>query len=280
MTPEELSQHLTDLGIDRHSSKALALLPAVEVAWADGKVDASEVSLILHLADERFHLGEEGARLLTDWLKYPPSASYLQRGYTALKTLARTQASGFNAQTVPQVIEIAQQVAQSSGGVGCMSYFRLGAISRKESSILSAVTERLAKELQATISEEEDVSRWAKRVTVMFDPDEDTMNDETGPEMVGVVIVETEASRDKLAVGDKPLLVGTTEAAQLRFAGDGVAPEHCRVFQRRRRFYVEDLGSPRGTFVQGERVGERRLLGGETIQVGQRTFMFKMARKG
>jgi hypothetical protein len=45
-----LSAALDELGVDRDNFRVLALLPLVYVAWADGKVQSAERSLIHRLA--------------------------------------------------------------------------------------------------------------------------------------------------------------------------------------------------------------------------------------
>ena len=60
---------------------------------------------------------------------------------------------------------------------------------------------------------------------------------------------------------------------------DDVSERHCEVFERDRKFYVRDLDSASGTFVDEERVVERRLLGGEKVRIGAVPFEFKLLRK-
>jgi len=51
----------------------------VRVAWADGRIQDQERTLILRFADEHAKLGEEGALLLADWLRFAPSATYFEK---------------------------------------------------------------------------------------------------------------------------------------------------------------------------------------------------------
>jgi uncharacterized tellurite resistance protein B-like protein len=68
MRDEAIIDALQSLGIDRASYKVIALLPLVEMAWADGKVQEEERRLILRIASNHGRLGGEGLRVLENWL--------------------------------------------------------------------------------------------------------------------------------------------------------------------------------------------------------------------
>ena len=73
-------------------------------------------------------------------------------------------------------------------------------------------------------------------------------------------------------------IVGRARECAVQISYDGqVSRRHCRVVEKNGRFYVEDLGSTCGTWVNGERVVERRLLGGETLHVGSASFFFQLS---
>lgn len=68
---------------------------------------------------------------------------------------------------------------------------------------------------------------------------------------------------------DEPVLVGRSRRCGLRLDAADVSSEHARVGFEDGRFWVEDLGSTNGTYVDGERISGRRFLeGDETILVG------------
>ena len=89
---DKLLRELQFLGIDETMVELLALLPLIQVAWADGTVQAKERELILELASTSYHLPDDARTMLEDWLSHPPSQRYLARGRRALLALANERA--------------------------------------------------------------------------------------------------------------------------------------------------------------------------------------------
>ncbi len=69
-------------------------------------------------------------------------------------------------------------------------------------------------------------------------------------------------------LGDHPTNIGRAQDAELWLSDDGVSRRHARLVHEAGRYFIEDLESANGTFVQGERVTRRRLEDGDLIQVG------------
>ncbi len=69
-------------------------------------------------------------------------------------------------------------------------------------------------------------------------------------------------------LGTQPIHIGRSQEAELWLSDDGVSRRHARLVPEGGRFFVEDLDSANGTFVQGERVKRRRLDDGDLIQIG------------
>jgi diguanylate cyclase (GGDEF)-like protein len=65
------------------------------------------------------------------------------------------------------------------------------------------------------------------------------------------------------------LLIGRGADAELWLSDDGVSRKHARLLREGDRYYLEDLGSANGTYVQGEKLKGRKLLDdGAQIQIG------------
>jgi hypothetical protein len=258
---------LSDLGMDHLSSRALAALPLVEVAWADGSLGASEVDRIVHEAEASLGLGEEGALLLTDWLRHRPSDTYFAAGRALLREAAATPGSGIEAAMLRRVPDLAREVALAARG-----WMRFLGVRARE----QAVIDRIAKELSALTDAPAERRASSHQPTMLaIGPAED---DDDHESLVGVVIVETAERRTKHLVTREGLVIGGSTEAHVVVAGEGVAAKHARVIERRRRFYVEALGTA-PVLVRDEKVGQRRLLGGEPIRLGRSEVVFKMARR-
>ncbi len=80
---------------------------------------------------------------------------------------------------------------------------------------------------------------------------------------------------------DRPVIsIGRALDNDIRLSDTLVSRHHCRVFFAEGRFYVRDLDSTTGTRVNGERIVERRLFGGETLDVGGIEFRFDVDQTG
>ena len=119
-TDEDLIRELQSMGIDAQSHKVVALLPLVQVAWADGKVQQAERSLIVETAEQRGLLMGDGPKILESWLNHPPTEQYLARGQRLLVQLAQRPTGvgeTFTLQTLDDVLELCEGVARAAGGL-------------------------------------------------------------------------------------------------------------------------------------------------------------------
>ncbi len=119
-TDAELIARLEHLGIDQASYRAIALLPLVEVAWADGAVQRAEKDLIVKAAEENYFDMGDGARILQGWLDRRPSEEYFAKGRELLVALAQRDAgigSDMGGETLVGLIDLCERVAASAGGL-------------------------------------------------------------------------------------------------------------------------------------------------------------------
>jgi pSer/pThr/pTyr-binding forkhead associated (FHA) protein len=69
--------------------------------------------------------------------------------------------------------------------------------------------------------------------------------------------------------------VGRAVECDVVIASKDVSREHARIHLDGRRWFVEDLGSTNGTFLNGERViGSMNMRDGDSLKVGDVTFVF------
>lgn len=131
----ELLEKLISLGIQTETVASLAVVPLIEVAWADGQVDEKEKAAILKCLEapqfpqsidkalvERWLVRHPGPQLLDAWIHY--SQSLAQKLTAAEKSAMKTD-----------LLSHAQYVAAASGGI-----LGLGGISPAEKAVLEKLS--------------------------------------------------------------------------------------------------------------------------------------------
>lgn len=239
MTDALLLRWLARLGMDDLSYRVLPALPLMPVAWADGEVQPGE-ERALRAFVARFSPGPEAWLLLEDWLLHPPSEAYVRRGHAALAALAgrRGQHLSLPGAVGDAVRAAALDVARAHGGV-----FGVGAVSRAEARALRALDALLAS--PPTIDPQ---ALEVRHVTVGADG------------RAGAALL----TDDRVLPVDGALSLPRAEATGARLFRDG-------------RLWLLDAGAAL-VRVDGERVGRRRLLGGEVVEVEGSRFTFCLVR--
>jgi hypothetical protein len=269
--PPDLDERLARVGLDRHSARVLAVLPLVYVAWADGVVQGAERALIE--AQVRDLSPSEDALLAArNWLAFRPSAALMARGTEALAALlASAPAPGPTPKTI---LAYCRRVADAAGGV-----LGVGATSRAEQRAITLVARAL--QVSARRAWRPEAFPDAGPESAAPEPPSKTApvvfhtRETPGVRAVAVLIGE---SGERCPVG-RAVTLGRGRDNDVQVDEDPrVSRQHCRIEQRAGRFYLVDLDTTAGTFVDGDRVLERRLLGGETIRLGGSTFRFERTR--
>jgi len=76
------------------------------------------------------------------------------------------------------------------------------------------------------------------------------------------------------AVGDKPLVVGRGECADARVEDEALSRSHFLVAREGEDFFLIDLDSSNGTWINDEPVSARKLNSNEIIMAGHSLFYF------
>src|SRR5215831_9899735 len=128
--PEELVQQLEPLHEASTHLVLLTLLPAIQVAWADGAVQERERLLILQLAEREGLSGDASAMArITRWLDAPPTDEEIRGTLGELRTVLDSHDG--DRELLGKVVGWARAVASVDGGV-----LGLGAIGSEEKKVI------------------------------------------------------------------------------------------------------------------------------------------------
>ena len=85
-----------------------------------------------------------------------------------------------------------------------------------------------------------------------------------------LVVTAGPLSGTKITLGDQPILIGRADYSTLVLTDDFASSRHARLTNRGGQWYVEDLGSTNGTYLDQQRVqGPLLVQPGQPIRIGQ-----------
>ena len=118
ITDDAVLTRLVELGFDASTLLAFGLVPAVEVAWADGVVDAAERDQILnHLAASSFPAGSPAYEMIASWLSRRPPSALFDAWVAYTRALCKALAPADREWLASRIIRSSDEVAKASGGV-------------------------------------------------------------------------------------------------------------------------------------------------------------------
>jgi hypothetical protein len=141
ITKPEVLDRLMGLGIQVETLAALSIVPLVEVAWADGSLDAKERAAVLaHATEGGMTKGSPAYALLEAWLQHRPTPK-LHEAWKQLVIAIRDQIGPEEASRLRgEILERARSVARASGGVLGMG----SKVSSAEAAVLAELERPLA----------------------------------------------------------------------------------------------------------------------------------------
>jgi hypothetical protein len=84
-----------------------------------------------------------------------------------------------------------------------------------------------------------------------------------------LLIVQGRSIADVIKLSDGVTSVGRQDDCQLRIKSSQVSRKHCELFEKKGLLLVKDLGSSNGTFVNGKRIQDQRVLEpGDELTIG------------
>ena len=137
---EAVLNDLVESGITTETLMALALVPLVQVAWADRVMDNREKDAILKAAASKGHEPQSPSyQLLEQWLSERPSENLMRCWKEYVKALCRTMTPEKVQALRDELLAHARDVAESAGGI-----LSIGAISQEEQAVLDELTAAFA----------------------------------------------------------------------------------------------------------------------------------------
>ena len=135
MTDDAVLEQLVALGLRGNTIAALSLVPLVQVAWADGEIQANERTAILQGAHGKgLDRGKPGYELLETWLHQRPGDELFQAWEAYIKALASQLNDEQNRLLRNQIVGFAKMVAAAAGGL-----FGIAKVSASEERVLKRI---------------------------------------------------------------------------------------------------------------------------------------------
>lgn len=132
ITDEAVLDHLVSLGIHADTLAALALLPLVAVAWADGKLEEKERDAIRKAIKQRgLDENSEVQHLLNQWLTFRPPADAFSAWKEYMRAISGTMDAATLANMREQTVGEARIIAGAAGG-----FLGIASISPAEQAVL------------------------------------------------------------------------------------------------------------------------------------------------
>ena len=133
-----LVQELQDLGFTPETVELLPLMPAIQMAWAEGGVTAQERSTLVTLARARgVAEGSAGDVQLHAWLDNRPGDEVFARAMRLINALL-DRGHGLKLDA-DDLVKFSEEVALASGGILGI----IGRISKEERALLASLAEQL-----------------------------------------------------------------------------------------------------------------------------------------
>lgn len=89
-----------------------------------------------------------------------------------------------------------------------------------------------------------------------------------------LVIIRGARLGSRIVLSQGPVVIGRSLEADFQISDSSISREHCRVFEQGRRYWVLDLQSTNGTFVNEERIDKAPLRDGDLVRISQTVLKF------
>lgn len=136
----ELLRELQALGFTPDTLSLLPLVPVVQVAWADGGVEAAERTALNKLARARGIAEDSPAdRQLQEWLSFRPSDAVFASAARLIRAVLEGQGPELAGLTADDLVKYCEHIASASGGI----FGFIKRVSPDERELLTAIAAEL-----------------------------------------------------------------------------------------------------------------------------------------
>lgn len=140
VSDETALSELQELGFTRETAPVVYLAPLAQVAWADGRVGASERELILDAARARGVVeGGPADKMLADWLDARPEETFFEKALRVVGAMLRALPPDQREAQKRDLVSAGARIAEAAGGV-------LGfgnKVSKEEQEVVARITAEL-----------------------------------------------------------------------------------------------------------------------------------------
>ncbi len=118
ITNDDVLQKLVDLNIRPEIVATLALVPLIEIAWVDGKIDEEEKEAVLEAASQSFVSKDSpDFDLLRQWMEHKPDPKLLEAWKHYIKGLCVELTDHQKNALKKDLIGHARKIAEATGGI-------------------------------------------------------------------------------------------------------------------------------------------------------------------
>ncbi|MFN0123330.1 MAG: hypothetical protein ACKV2V_22745 [Blastocatellia bacterium] len=115
---DEMLSHLQDMGFNRDTVSLLHVIPLLQVAWADGKVQSGEADQLIRIARLRGIAADSVAdQQLAKWIETRPSEEFFTQSLGVVRAMLAAMPDIHGSANRRDLVAFSIAIASASGGI-------------------------------------------------------------------------------------------------------------------------------------------------------------------